>query len=222
MADRSDILFFGDPHGCWQPLLDEYARRPALAVVLLGDCELDHPLHETLEPIVADGTPVHWIYGNHDNDHAHWWDNLNRAEGRLHGTVVNLGGIHVAGLGGTYAGRVWYPRLGDEAAAFQTRREWLKAVPRNERCGMLLPLRKRHVILPEDHDALRGQWADVLVCHEAPLSHPHGFGALDDLARTLGARLVVHGHHHRSYSGASRDAAYVRGLGIAECWRFEG
>ena len=221
MADRSGILFYGDPHGRWQPLLDEYARQPGRAVVLLGDCELDRPLDETLETIITDGTPVHWIHGNHDNDHAHWWDNLVGAPGGLHGNVVNVNGIYLAGLGGTYAGRVWYPRQGDETAAFQTRRDWLRAIPRHERCGKLLPLSRRHVILPEDHRALQGQRADILVCHEAPLSHPHGFGALDDLARTLGARLVVHGHHHRSYTGASREAAEVRGLGIAECWRWE-
>ena len=36
MADRSGIIVYGDPHGRWQPLLDEYARQPARAVVLLG------------------------------------------------------------------------------------------------------------------------------------------------------------------------------------------
>lgn len=221
MADRSGILFYGDPHGFWHPLLDEYARRPAGAVVLLGDCELDRPLDEVLEPIISDGTPVHWVYGNHDSHTEEQWVNLTQAEGGLHGTVANIGGTHVAGLGGTYAGRVWYPRRGDEAAAFQTRREWLRAIPRHERCGKLLPLGRRHVILPQDHEALRGQRADVLVCHEAPTSHRHGFGALDDLTEALGVGLIVHGHHHTSYVGASRDGARVRGLGIAECWRYE-
>ena len=221
MADRSGILFYGDPHGCWQPLLDEYALRPASAVVLLGDCELDRPLLKALQPIAADGCPVFWIHGNHDTHTEAQWANLTQAGGGLHGNVANIGGTHVAGLGGTYAGRAWYPKQGDEAAAFQTRREWLKSVPRSERCGKLLPLRKRHVILPEDHAALSESRADVLVCHEAPSSHEHGFGALDDLTATLGVHLVVHGHHHRSYVGASRDGVQVRGLGIAECWRLE-
>ena len=221
MADRSGILFYGDPHGRWQPLLDEYARRPALAVVLLGDCELDRPLGDILKSIAADGCPIHWIYGNHDNGSEAQWANLTQAEGGLHGTVVNLGGIAVAGLGGTYAGRVWYPKVGNEAAAFTTRREWLPAIPRNERCGTLLPLRRRHVILPEDHAALARLRADVLVCHEAPISHTHGFGALDDLAKAMRVRLVMHGHHHEGYVGASRDGVQVRGLGMAECWRLD-
>ena len=106
MADRSGIIFYGDPHGRRQPLLDEYARQPALAVVLLGDCELDRPLHEVLEPIIIDGCPVFWIHGNHDNDTPEQWAYLNQAEGSLHGNVVNVSGIHIAGLGGTCAGRV--------------------------------------------------------------------------------------------------------------------
>lgn len=63
--------------------------------------------------------------------------------------------------------------------------------------------------------------ADVLVCHEAPTSHPHGFGGMDDLAKAMGVRLIVHGHHHHGYIGASRDGIEVRGLGGEECWRLE-
>ena len=40
--------------------------------------------------------------------------------------------------------------------------------------------------------------ADILVTHEAPSAHVHGFMAIDDLAIQLGAKLVVHGHHHES------------------------
>ena len=186
-----------------------------------GDCELDRPLLDVLAPISSDGCPVFWIHGNHDNGSEEQWSYLMKAEGGLHGMVANVGGLHFAGLGGTYAGKVWYPKLGDEESRFRTRRELLKAMPRNERCGKLLPLKRRHVILPEDHAALSDARADILVCHEAPSSHPFGFGAVDDLATALGVRLVVHGHHHRSYVGASRDGVEVRGLGVAECWRLE-
>ena len=71
MADRSGILFYGDAHGSWGNLLDEYARRPAH--VVLGDCELDRPLLDVLEPVTADGCPVHWIYGNHDSHSEEQW-----------------------------------------------------------------------------------------------------------------------------------------------------
>ena len=117
MTASPGILFYGDPHGSWGNLLDEYARRPASAVVLLDDCELDRPLMETLEPIGSDGCPVFWIHGNHDNHSEQEWANLTGAPGGLHRNVVNVNGIYLAGLGGTYAGRVWYPRQGDVCRA---------------------------------------------------------------------------------------------------------
>ena len=219
MPSPSGILYYGDPHGCWQPLLHEYARQPALAVVLLGDCELTAPLHETLKPIVADGTPIHWIYGNHDNGSCQQWTNLTDSSGGLHGRVTGVGGLRMAGLGGIYAGKIWYPKQGDEESNFQTRREFLRSLPQCKRPGTLLPLDRRAIIFPEDHATLAKLRADVLVTHEAPSSHPHGFGALDDLAMVMGVKSVVHGHHHRAYVGASQSGIVVRGLAGAECWR---
>jgi len=64
-----------------------------------------------------------------------------------------------------------------------------------------------------------GKRADILVAHEAPSTHTHGFAALDDLARTLRVRLVVHGHHHTSLSGVIADGIAVIGLGKAEVLR---
>ena len=59
---------------------------------------------------------------------------------------------------------------------------------------------------------------DVLVTHEAPIcGHEHGFFALDELARRTGARLLVHGHHHRSYC-RTVGGLTVRGLAKAEVW----
>ena len=221
MSSKTGILFYGDPHGSWQPLLDEYARQPAQAVVLLGDCELDRPLAETLKPISNDGTPIHWIYGNHDNHSEEQWVNLTGAPDGLHGRVTDVAGLQVAGLGGNYAGKVWYPKKGSEEARFGTRREFIRSLPNSGRPETKLPLERRSVIFPEDHNVLAHLRTDVLVCHEAPSSHQYGFGALDDLARLMSVRLIVHGHHHVGYCGASRDEVKVRGLGIAECWRWE-
>ncbi|GCL66129.1 hypothetical protein AQPW35_52100 [Rubrivivax pictus] len=36
----------------------------------------------------------------------------------------------------------------------------------------------------------------MLVTHEAPSWHDHGFAALDSLAVRMGVRWLVHGHHH--------------------------
>ncbi len=221
MPSKSGILFYGDPHGRWQPLLDEYARHPAKAVVLLGDCELSAPLAETLKPISTDGCPIHWIYGNHDNHTENQWDNLTSAPSGLHGRVTDVAGLRLAGLGGNYAAKIWYPKVGNEEPRLRTRREFLKSLPRSGRPGTELPLERRALIFSEDHDALKRLRADVLVCHEAPTSHPHGFGGIDELAKAMRVRLVVHGHHHVGYRGASQDGIEVRGLGIAECWRHE-
>ncbi len=38
--------------------------------------------------------------------------------------------------------------------------------------------------------------AGILVTHEAPSCHPHGYSEIDELAQAMGAKMVVHGHHH--------------------------
>jgi hypothetical protein len=68
-------------------------------------------------------------------------------------------------------------------------------------------------IWPEDVEALSALRADVLVTHEAPSSHPQGVAALDALARRMGARLVIHGHHHVCYRARAEDGLEVQGVG---------
>ena len=82
-----------------------------------------------------------------------------------------------------------------------------------------LPLRQRDSIFPEDFRALVGKRADILVAHEAPSTHQHGFAALVDLARALRVPLVVHGHHHTSLQAVTPDGIAVIGLGKAEVLR---
>jgi hypothetical protein len=81
-----------------------------------------------------------------------------------------------------------------------------------------LPLFHRDTIFPEDFDRLAAIGCDILVTHEAPSSHPHGFAAIDALAAACGARLIVHGHHHQSYAAELGNGIKVRGLGLAEPW----
>ena len=71
-------------------------------------------------------------------------------------------------------------------------------------------------IWPEDYDSLAGQRTDILVTHEAPSSHPAGNAALDALARAMGARLIVHGHHHVNYLATADDG--LQALGVAAAW----
>ncbi len=77
-------------------------------------------------------------------------------------------------------------------------------------------------IFSEDMRALARLHADVLVTHEAPSTRRYGFEVLDDLARDMGVRLVVHGHHHEPCYGAELfGGIHVVGLGKGEMmeWR---
>jgi predicted phosphodiesterase len=71
-------------------------------------------------------------------------------------------------------------------------------------------------IWPEDVEALGNLKADVLVTHEAPSSHPAGSVVIDSLARRMGARTIVHGHHH--VVSHARAADGLRVLGVASAW----
>lgn len=220
---RARILFYGDPHGAWEPLLRTFRDTKPSMVVILGDCDLEMTLHAQIEEIWNSEAAIAWIPGNHDTDHELLYDRLYYDEGQcIHGLRVQHRGVSLAGLGGIYKGRVWFPREGSEEPRFRTRQDYLSQVRPGERWRGGLPLCQRVTIFPEDHAKLRaaGQ-TDILVCHEAPTSHEHGFGAIDDLARDLRARLVIHGHHHRSYEGTTRDGIAVRGLAIAEPWIWE-
>ena len=61
----------------------------------------------------------------------------------------------------------------------------------------------------------------MLITHEAPSSHRHGFAAIDRLAEAAKARLIVHGHHHESYAKTLANGIDVRGLAVAETWALE-
>ncbi|MGJ7567706.1 antitoxin Xre/MbcA/ParS toxin-binding domain-containing protein [Variovorax sp. GB1R11] len=58
----------------------------------------------------------------------------------------------------------------------------------------------------------------ILVAHEAPAAHPHGWQVIDELAEKLGVQLVVHGHHHRCIDyvdeGLMANAAPFRAFGV--------
>ena len=150
---------------------------------------------------------MHWIFGNHDNDGGpEMWANLvepdrnpRTTQGALHARVVEIAGVRIAGLGGTFRPRIWEPpdpprvhrreQLPDDLAGLGP--GW-----REEHIAALIHSLGATAIWPEDYEYLASQRADILVTHEAPRSHPSGNAALDALARAMGASLIVHGHHH--------------------------
>ncbi|WP_245971095.1 metallophosphoesterase family protein [Alkalispirillum mobile] len=223
--DPSRVLFAGDPHGRFDPIRTAVEAYRPEAVILLGDYELEAPLDETLGP-VAEKTQVWWIAGNHDYVQTHYYDHLfgsRLAERNLHGRVVEIAGLRVAGLGGHFQGKIWYPRQGQAEPNFTSRDAFLAQLGKGNRWRGGLPRKRRGAIWYEDVSALGEEQADVLVSHEAPACHHLGFQAIDELAKALGARLIVHGHLHEHYSVPSRAGApCVFGVGEAEVVDLKG
>jgi predicted phosphodiesterase len=221
------IVFIGDIHQQWDSVERGLAALDPLplAAVLLGDIQCERPLDELARPLLDRAIEVHWIFGNHDNDGGpEMWANLVEPErnpltrqGALHGRVAEVAGIRIAGLGGTFRPRVWDPpnppRLHrrDEMARELAHPGW-----RQEHVAALIHSLGATAIWPEDYDHLATQRADILVTHEAPRSHPSGNAALDELARAMGAQLIVHGHHHVCYRAVARDG--LRAMGVAAAW----
>ncbi|WP_370288257.1 metallophosphoesterase family protein [Siccirubricoccus soli] len=221
-------MFVGDIHRRWEHVERGLARldRPPEDVVLLGDMECHAPLDTLVAPILAAGARLHWIHGNHDADGGPgMWANLAdpalnpiTAAGALHGRVARIGGLRVAGLGGTFRARVWLPpapprlqaraELDDDITSLGP--EWREDARATLRASLATL-----AIWPEDVAALAAQRADILVTHEAPSSHPAGLTVIEALARDMGARLIVHGHHHIGYRARAADGLEVQGVGAA-------
>lgn len=69
------LMFFGDPHGDFVPVIAAVERFRPEAIVLLGDIQARQPLHVELAPIL-NKTEVWFIHGNHDTDSDADYDNL--------------------------------------------------------------------------------------------------------------------------------------------------
>jgi predicted phosphodiesterase len=213
--DERQILFFGDPHGDFTPILRAAERHAPEAIVLLGDLQARRPLDVELASI-RDQTDIWFIHGNHDTDSDEDYDNLWRshlADRNLHGRVVEVAGHRIAGLGGVFRQRVWDPALPRGQAGFQSPKDLHERTVNRRQTREIWRggfLRKHHSsIFPSDYERLLGLHADILVTHEAPGEHQHGFIAIDELATALGVRLLVHGHHHEDVDYAAQ------GLGSA-------
>jgi predicted phosphodiesterase len=224
----SPIVIAGDPHGNFSPILRACIARHAGTLILLGDCDLSAPLSQTLAPLLTLGWQVRWIIGNKDAETETAFDNLatDYPEGDIGGRVIEVDGLRIAGLGGVFKPRIWYPRADEpngriEPPSFSTRREFLDSLRPREHWRDGLPLWHRDSIFPEDFTRLAQHRFDVLVTHEAPSCHRHGFAVIDRLAETAGARLIVHGHHHESYTAKLASGIDVRGLAVAETWVLE-
>ncbi len=137
------------------------------------------------------------------------------SEFSLHGRVVEIAGIRIAGLGGIFREEIWHPKLLHGQPVFRSPEELaaltsVTGAPGAVREG--IPIRHRTSIFWSDYERLWDQSADILVLHDAPESHRHGFPELGDLAKAMGVRLIVHGHHHEAYTG--RTAGNIEVMGV--------
>jgi predicted phosphodiesterase len=216
------IVIAGDPHGNFVPIVQACGALDPGTLILLGDCELRAPLRKVLAPLFGAAWQVRWIIGNKDAETEAAFDNLltDFAEGDIGGQVVNIDGLRIAGLGGVFKPRIWDPGV-DETPSFDTRDAFLASLDAREHWRGGLPLWHRDSIFPEDFARLALHRFDVLVSHEAPSCHRHGYAVIDRLAQAGGARLIVHGHHHKSYAATLANGIRVRGLGVAETWLLE-
>ncbi|WP_244164297.1 metallophosphoesterase [Variovorax atrisoli] len=215
------LMFFGDPHGDLESVVAAVEHCRPEAIVLLGDIQARQLLHIELSPIL-NHTEVWFIHGNHDTDTDADYDNLwgsELADRNLHGRIVEIAGYKVAGLGGIFRTKIWDPRQPVEKAAFQSSDAMRRAMKREERWRDDISRKHRSSIFPVDYlRLLRSGPADILVTHEAPGAHPHGWRAIDELAEMLGVQLVVHGHHHQNIDyvveGLMSTAAPFRAFGV--------
>ena len=232
---RGKIVFVGDVHGQTETVCRGILAARPDGAVLLGDLELPVPLEQAFAPVLAAGIALSWIPGNHDSDPDLWYDHLflsSLADRNLNARTDVVAGWRVAGLGGVFREKVWHPKAGDGMSRRATRQEFLQTINKSDRwrVGLMpddgsdgLPRSHRTSIFWEDYERLwclgeRGERADVLVCHEAPSSHRHGFKVLDELAERLGCRYIVHGHHHENGLTILDNGTTVVGVGLATLW----
>jgi len=208
------ILFAGDPHGNFKPLIAAVHQHKPEAVVLLGDYDLDTPLENSLQEIIG-LTEVWWIAGNHDFETPDKHHNLFHsalADKGLHLKVTTVAGIRIAGLGGIFLGRVWYP---PQAPKWANKQQYLDAQRVHIKHGDDMPLKYQCAIWHDEFQALGELKADILVTHEAPGSHKHGFPVIGELASAMGVKHIFHGHLHENYAKVIKHNIQVFGVANA-------
>lgn len=228
VRQRGKLIIGGDPHGRYPKMIQVIKKVKPEAVIFLGDMGADRPLEEILAPIL-DMTEVYFIHGNHDTDTDEDYDytfGSKLADRNLHGRVEEIAGFRVAGLGGVFRSKVWHPDLGvnNGQPKWDKRETYMhfqpSVVKRASQQYGGLPRQHNSSIWYEDVEFLSKQKADILVTHEAPSCHRHGFDVLDDLAFAMGVKRLFHGHHHEHYQDEianEEQIITVEGVGLAQC-----
>lgn len=232
------IYFLGDVHGRIEHLLPAVRAQQdsSVHVIFLGDIEPQRAFEDEIRPLIDAGIGVWFIHGNHDTDSRRAWDNLAGSSHRnLHGRVIEIEGVRIAGLGGIFRGEIWYPDRPAMVDGTPRHRNyddymtWLRAKtpPRLHASVKNTGNALKHLstIFPDTFDELAEQKADILVTHEAPSCHPHGFKSIDLLAQAMGVNSMFHGHHHDSlnYQAWEADLGFrAHGVGFRGITNMQG
>ena len=217
-----NVIVVGDTHGDHAHVITLAREHQPDAMIHVGDFDLEAPFTDVFAPVL-EICPLYFVAGNHDFDNADYYDHLfqDTAELNLHGRVVDVHGLRIAGLGGNFQSRIWYPP--DVEARVKSRREFLRMCGKGNWWRGGLPLKRRGAIWPNEVDNLATKRADLLITHEAPGCHRYGFEALTALAHRLGARALYHGHVHVQYDhGPDERGLTVHGVALAAAMDLEG
>ena len=185
------ILFIGDTHGDFKNVNHAISQHNPTAVVFVGDVGA----YDKLEKLIISGTEVYWIPGNHEFEDPSDYTNLAESkwgENNISGRVVEINGVKIAGIGGTFNRKIWMP---PENPLYETYQDWDDDNQHKEYYETKR-LDVAGAIYFDDYLKIMVLQADILVTHEAPSCHPYGFTAIDDLAQSMGVKRLFHGHHH--------------------------
>jgi Icc-related predicted phosphoesterase len=193
----------GDVHGDAESVRRIMTRHPAVPFWLcVGDVASEEGRYEAVP------APLYWIKGNNESFDAIEAGNLPANHHVLsNGRPLEIHGIRVVGLGGTFAPS-WY----DHAAAD------LPHPQKGTRRATGLADKRRHFVREEVEacKALRG--IDVFLSHEAP--RPFRVGRVDagktpvnEILAAMAPRLHLFGHHHR-FTEARRQGVTSVGLDL--------
>ncbi len=130
MLETNQILFAGDPHGCFANVISAVFKYQPKAVVLLGDYNLKMPLEQYLQAIIG-RCQIYWIPGNHDFNSVTEYENLYHSalsDHNLHLKVMEVEGLRIVGLGGVFMGRNWRP---SDLPQWIDKTHWLQSKPSN-------------------------------------------------------------------------------------------
>ncbi len=177
----------GDIHGEFEAARRIMRRHPEVPFwVCVGDLADDAGRYEAVD------RPLYWIKGNNENfdliaagefpEHLHVIPN---------GVVIEVSGVRIAGLGGTFA-PTWY----DMAAAD------LPHPKKGSAKATELADKRRHFVREEVEACREMRDVDLLLTHEAP--RPFRIGRMDagktpvnEVLAAMKPRLHLFGHHHR-------------------------